>query len=72
MTILHGWLENVNFNKPLAPQMEEAHKIQAEIKAQLKILVKRDCIFAVEEFNAINALAAERLAHKQEQEEQQR
>ena len=66
-----GWLANVNVNKPLAPQMDEARKLQAEIKAQHKILLKRDCIFAVEEFNAINALVAERLAHKQQQEQEQ-
>ena len=33
--------------------MDEARRLQANIKAQHKILLERDCIFAVEEFNAI-------------------
>ena len=46
--------------------------LRAEITAGHKQVVARDNIFTVEEFNAINALAAEQLAHKQQQEQEQR
>ena len=51
--------------------MDAACALRAEITAGHKQVAARDNIFTVEEFNAIGALAAERLAYKQQQEQEQ-